>query len=146
MQLDEIDRQLLSLLRNDARKPVTLLAQILGISRQTAQKRIDLLEQANVIAGYTIRTGENFSGQLFRAQAMLTIDNNVGDQLINYLRQIEQVTSVFSVAGHCDALVCIEANSSEGIDQVLDKIRRHPQVTQTQSYLLLSQKIHRQWQ
>lgn len=146
MDLDAIDKQLLALLRSDARKPVTLLAQVLGISRQTLQKRIDALESAKVINGYTIRTGEGFNSQLFRAQAMLTVENNVGDSLISYLNKIEQVTSVYSVAGHYDAIVMIESDSSEGIDFVLDQIRQHPQVQQTQSCLLLSQKINRSWQ
>ncbi len=143
MKSDDTDRQLLKILRLDARKPVTLLAQILGISRQTVQKRIAALEQSDIIAGYTIKNGQHFQAELFRAQAMLTIDNNVGDQLIAYLHKIEQITAVYSVAGNFDALVSIESSSSEGIDQVLDKIRRHPQVLQTQSYLLLSQKINR---
>ncbi|MFT5707696.1 MAG: DNA-binding Lrp family transcriptional regulator [Oceanospirillaceae bacterium] len=145
MLLDNIDKELLALLKVDSRKPVTCLAQILGISRQTVQKRLHILESKKVIAGYTIRTGETFNSERFRAQAMLTIDNNVGDSLIAYFTKIPQVTSVYSVAGNCDALVTIESNSSEGIDFVLDTIRRHPQVIQTQSYLLLSQKLDRQW-
>ncbi len=146
MQLDAIDKELLGLLKADSRKPVTLLAQILNISRQTVQKRINALEAANVITGYTIRTGKGFSSQIFRAQAMLIVESNVGEELIAYLSKIEQVSSAFSVAGHYDAIVTIEADSSEEIDQVLDQIRRHPQVLQTQSCLLLSQKINRTWQ
>ncbi len=146
MLLDAIDKQLLALLKADSRKPITLLAQILKISRQTVQKRIDALEAANVITGFTVRTGKGFSSQLFRAQAMLIVENNVGSDLISYLSKITQVTSVYSVAGHYDAIVTIEADSSEEIDQVLDQIRRHPQVQQTQSCLLLSEKINRTWQ
>ncbi|MEH6442906.1 MAG: Lrp/AsnC family transcriptional regulator [Oceanospirillaceae bacterium] len=145
MSLDAIDKELLVLLKTDSRKPITCLAQILGISRQTVQKRLQALESKKVIAAYTIRTGEAYNSELFRAQAMLTIDNNVSEALIAYLAKIPQITSVYSVAGNCDALVTIESNSSEGIDFVLDTIRRHPQVIQTQSYLLLSQKLDRQW-
>jgi DNA-binding Lrp family transcriptional regulator len=146
MLLDAIDKQLLTLLKADSRKPITLLAQILNISRQTVQKRIDALETAQVITGYTVRTGKGFSSQLFRAQAMLMVESNVGDELVSYLSKIPQVSSTFSVAGHYDAIVTIEADSSEEIDQVLDQIRRHPQVLQTQSCLLLSEKINRAWQ
>lgn len=146
MNLDQNDQRILDLLSNDSRKPVTLVAQILGLSRQTVQKKILRLEQANIISGYTIRVGEGFHGQRFRAQAMLNVENNVGTDLVSYLDKIPQVTSVFSVAGHYDAIVTIEASSSEGIDQVLDRIRRHPQVSKTQSCILLSRKINRHWQ
>lgn len=56
MQIDATDTQLLTLLRDNARTPVTELARTLGLARTTVQTRIERLEDAGVIAGYTLRS------------------------------------------------------------------------------------------
>jgi DNA-binding Lrp family transcriptional regulator len=144
--LDNLDTQLLTLLKRDARKAITSLAKILGVSRLTVQKRLSILEQTDVIAGYTVRTGEAFNAKRFRAQALLTIDGSVSKELIDYLNVLPQVVSFFSVAGSYDAIVSIEADDSQSIDCALEYIRKHKQVQQSHSCLLLAQKINRDWQ
>ena len=53
--LDDIDRRLLALLRNDGRLPAATLARHLGVSRGTVQNRLDRLVVAGVILGFTVR-------------------------------------------------------------------------------------------
>jgi DNA-binding Lrp family transcriptional regulator len=50
---DEVDRELLRLLQTDARRPATELAAEVGVSDNTVHNRIDSLEEAGVIRGYT---------------------------------------------------------------------------------------------
>ena len=49
--MDNIDQQLLSLLRKDARASVATLAQKLGVSRGTVTNRVTKLEDAGIIVG-----------------------------------------------------------------------------------------------
>lgn len=56
MQTDETDQNLLTLLRENARRPVADLARRLGLARTTVQARIERLESSGVISGYTLRT------------------------------------------------------------------------------------------
>ena len=53
-QLDRIGRELLSLLKANAREPVASLARKLGLSRSAVQERIGRLEREGIIAGYTV--------------------------------------------------------------------------------------------
>lgn len=53
--MDEIDRQLIALLRQDARSSVATLAHRLGVSRGTVTNRLRKLEDEQVIVGYTVR-------------------------------------------------------------------------------------------
>ena len=55
--LDEIDRQLLSLLQTNAREGTALLARKLGLARTTVVARIARLERSGVVAGYGVRLG-----------------------------------------------------------------------------------------
>jgi DNA-binding Lrp family transcriptional regulator len=63
--MDTTDRQIIQDLREDARKPVTVIATILGLSRLTVQKRIRPMEEQDVIRGYTIRTGIGYEVEIF---------------------------------------------------------------------------------
>ena len=53
--MDDTDRQLVSLLRKDARTSVATLATKLGVSRGTVTNRMRKLEDDQVIVGYTLR-------------------------------------------------------------------------------------------
>ena len=53
--MDDTDRRLVSILRENSRMPVATLAAILGLSRATVQNRIDRLIADGTIAGFTIK-------------------------------------------------------------------------------------------
>eukprot|EP01036_Dinobryon_divergens_P016650 gene16650-22584_t len=53
--MDDTDRELISLLRADARTPVVTLAKKLRLARATVQNRISRLESDGMIVGYTLR-------------------------------------------------------------------------------------------
>jgi Lrp/AsnC family leucine-responsive transcriptional regulator len=53
-RLDAIDRQILSLLQDDARATMTEIAERLPVSGNTVRNRIQTLEEHGVITGYTL--------------------------------------------------------------------------------------------
>lgn len=53
--MDDVDRQLIALLRKDARMPIATLATKLGVSRGTVGNRLRKLEDRQVIVGYSLR-------------------------------------------------------------------------------------------
>ena len=54
--MDDTDRRLIALLRENARVPVATLAHLLKVSRGTVQNRIDRLTADGVIGGFTVRS------------------------------------------------------------------------------------------
>ncbi|RKE37855.1 AsnC-like helix-turn-helix protein [Paraburkholderia sp. BL23I1N1] len=53
--LDDIDRQLISLLRDNARMSVVILAKQLRVVRATVHNRLTRIEESGVIVGYAVR-------------------------------------------------------------------------------------------
>lgn len=51
---DQLDRELISLLRNDGRAPLSKLADILKVSRGTVQNRLDRLLDSGTLHGFKI--------------------------------------------------------------------------------------------
>ncbi len=58
-QLDDLDRNLVAMLQINARESVANLARQLGVARTTVIARIARLERTNVIAGYSVRLGQD---------------------------------------------------------------------------------------
>ena len=71
--MEESDRRLLSLLRENARASTAALARELKVSRTTVQSRIARLERSRVITGYTVRTSEAHERGTIRAMVMITV-------------------------------------------------------------------------
>ncbi len=55
MAMDDTDRRLIGLLRENARLPVATLARRLKVSRGTVQNRINRLAAEGAITGFTVR-------------------------------------------------------------------------------------------
>ena len=72
--MDEKDRELSRLLSENARIPVTSLAQALGLARSTVQARIERLEARGIIAGYALRLGDQARREQIRATVLVTIE------------------------------------------------------------------------
>lgn len=61
-QIDDVDRQLLSLLQENARYTAIDLAEEIGVSDNTIHNRIDRLEEAEIITGYTTTVDHTEAG------------------------------------------------------------------------------------
>jgi DNA-binding Lrp family transcriptional regulator len=143
VQLDEKDRQLLGLLRQDARLATAALARELGVARTTVVERLKRLRKTGVIAGYTVRLNSALSQRVLHVHALLSIDAKKGDAVVSALRDLPQVRAVFAISGAMDCLAFIEADTTAEIDAVLDAIGSIQGVGKTQSSLVLSVKFDR---
>ena len=65
--MDDTDRQLIGLLRNDARASIASLAKVLGVSRGTVQNRMARLAANGTIVGYTVRLKPDVEEQRIHA-------------------------------------------------------------------------------
>ena len=142
-QLDDKDRKLLSLLREDARMPTAALARTLGVARTTVVARLKRLQQEGIVAGYTVRLNARLQERLLRVHVLLAVDAKKGDAVIRALRAIPQVRSVYAISGAFDCLVFVEGETTAEIDLVLDAIGALPGVGKSQSSLVLSVKFDR---
>ena len=141
--MDSIDKKILKILRDNSRKPISTISEILGLSRITIQKRIDYMVSKDVIRNYTIKTGAGYESENFRSQVLLQVNCNVDDKFTSYLKSFEDITTAHSLTGRFDVILLIETSSSEKIDKILAKLRDHPNIERTESYIILSNKFDR---
>ena len=79
--MDDTDRQLLALLRDNARTPVVALAQKLRVARATVQNRIAKMEQDGTIVGYTVRLKPEAEAHRIRAIMSIRIEGQRAEQV-----------------------------------------------------------------
>ncbi len=143
MSVSEKDRQLLSLLSENARMPVATLAKRLALSRTTVQARLERLERDGVIAGYTVRLSDEYASSLIRAHILITIAPKALSQVVASLERVKAVTALHSVSGSFDLIAIIAAPSIAQLDDLIDQIGTIDGVERTLSSIVLSTRINR---
>lgn len=142
MQIDNLDTALLTLLQENARMPVAGLARRLGLARTTVQARLDRLEETGVIQGYTVRVNEALRAPL-RATALVSIEPRSAPAVLSRLGSLPGVRTVHTTSGRFDLIVGLEAETTEELDETLDRIGEAKGVKSSESLVHLSTKLDR---
>jgi|TARA_R110001592_G_scaffold127618_1_gene339548 DNA-binding Lrp family transcriptional regulator len=135
---DSLDKQLISILRKDARASISKLAQVLQVSRGTVQNRLDRLVSSGAILGFTIRAHEQIESNVVRAIMMIEVVGRSTTQVINKLRGIPQLEKLHTTNGAWDLVADIRATSLEEFDKVLREVRTIEGVLNSETSILLS--------
>jgi DNA-binding Lrp family transcriptional regulator len=141
--LDDVDRELIALLREDARAPTAELARRLGLSRTTVQSRMERLQRQRVITGYTVTVPDEVETALVRAHVLITLAPKQSSAIEQALRRIPQVRVLHSVSGPFDLIAIVAATSIGELDALIDRIGALDGVERTTSAIVLSTRIDR---
>lgn len=137
------DRQLVELLKVNARESVAELARKLGVARTTVQERLRRLEDSGAIAGYTVRVGTAVERPALTAHVLLEVNPKRADAVIRDLKALPLIRGVYAISGSFDYLAIIETGSTQEIDAILDRIGRLEGVAKTETSIVLSVKFER---
>lgn len=137
------DKALLALLRENSRESTAQLARKLGLSRTTVKDRIQRLEQAGIITGYTVRLSESYAERQITAHVMISIDPKKSAEVVRSLRKLDELKSLYAVNGIYDMIAILSADSTQKLDETLDQMGATPGVEKTVSSILLSTKVDR---
>lgn len=141
--LDATDRELLALLRENARAATADLARKLKLSRTTVQSRMERLQRQRVIAGYTIVVPDELEASLVRAHVLITLVPKQSGAIEQALRKIPEVRVLHSVSGPFDLIAIVAATSIGELDALIDRIGALDGVERTTSAIVLSTRIER---
>jgi Lrp/AsnC family leucine-responsive transcriptional regulator len=138
VELDEIDRQILELLRRDARRTVADIARRVSLSAAPVKRRIDRLEAIGVITGYTVVVDDAKLGRHLEAFVELKFAGNASvDEISSSVDSLTEVRALFMTAGDPDALVWLSVEDLSDLRRIVNHLRRHPRVTGTKTLMVL---------
>jgi DNA-binding Lrp family transcriptional regulator len=135
--VDELDRQLIALLRRDGRLSAAGLAKSLRVSRGTVQNRIDRLAARGVILGFTVRLHEDAEPGQVRALMSIAVEGRRAPAVLAALQGVPEVTSVHTTNGRWDLVAELSAADLAAFSGTLDAIRNIDGIASTETSLLL---------
>jgi DNA-binding Lrp family transcriptional regulator len=136
--LDDTDRRLIGLLRENGRLPTATLARQLGVSRGTVQNRIDRLIASRVLLGFTVRLSGEAEAAAVRAIMAVEVRSADVRAVVAALRRMPEVGRVWSTNGRWDLVAEINAGDLAALDKTLTAIRALRAVANSETSILLA--------
>jgi DNA-binding Lrp family transcriptional regulator len=135
---DGLDRQLIAVLREDGRAPLSKLATILNVSRGTVQARLDRLLDSGAVLGFTVRVRQDHEDGAIRAIMMIEVVGKSTTAIIRRLRGLPELHSLHTTNGSWDLIAEIRASNLREFDRVLRDVRSIDGILNSETSILLS--------
>ena len=138
--LDDIDRVLVRLLRDDARISNARLAEEAGIAPSTSLTRVRGLIERGIVRGFHADLDPRALG--LGLEAIISINIRVGArkaiaQFSDEMRRLPEVVQVFFLGGAEDFIIHIATRDTDHARQfVVDNLSAHPSVASTRTSLV----------
>ena len=132
---------IIQILKKNARLPINSIAEQLGVSRLTVQRKIKKMEESGQILGYTVRLEKEKFKHKVKGWMTINASANKEEKAIKKMMQIPEVTSLYTTNGKWDLAAEITANSLEDFDRAVSKLRAIEGIETTETNLLLSSRI-----
>jgi DNA-binding Lrp family transcriptional regulator len=136
--MDDTDQALIAALRRDGRASLSELASRLGLARATIRARIERLQAAGEIAGFTVLTRGDVTTAPVRALMMIGIEGRGAEKTMARLSGLAAVQAVHSTNGRWDLIAEIGAPTLQDLDDVMFRVREIDGVVTSETNLLLS--------
>ncbi len=134
--IDNLDKKIIELLKKDSRCPFVEIANQLGVSEGTVRSRVHKMSEEGIIRGFTIKT----SSKNVKALVEISIAVNTDTQCIaRELASYDGVTEVFEVTGDQDIIAIVDVESSQHLNDIIERVRRYDNILSTRTRLILKE-------
>ncbi|HEC5282383.1 TPA: Lrp/AsnC family transcriptional regulator [Enterobacter cloacae] len=125
--LDDIDRQILACLVDDARMSLKVLSGRIGLTSPSTAERLKRLEERGVILGYAARV--NLAALGYTLQALVRVRPLPGllHKVDKYIQAMPECIESDKVTGEDCFVIRLVVRSIEQLDVLLDGLAEHAQ-------------------
>jgi DNA-binding Lrp family transcriptional regulator len=142
--MDQIDRQIVALLREDARRSFQDIGGRVSLSAPAVKRRVDRLERSGVIRGYTATIDPQAYGWGTHAFVELFCEGRMsGAEVRDAVAEHPEVEGAYTIAGAPSAIIHVRASDTTHLEEALERIRDTPGVLRTQTQVVLSTLFER---
>lgn len=145
--LDQIDKKIITALQEDGRLPNVALADQVGLSPSACLRRVQILEDANIISGYTALVNPSAVGRSTSVIVAITLDRQSGEFLDAFedaVAACPDVMECYLMAGEADYVLRVIVKDAADYERIhKDHLSRLPGVARIQSSFSLRQVVGR---
>lgn len=142
--MDQIDQQIIALLRENARRSFQDIGSAVGLSAPAVKRRVDKLETERVIRGYSAVLDHAALGWSTHAVVSLFCEGRMSaSEILAAAGRQPEVAAAHTVAGEASAILHVHARDTGHLEEALERIREIPGVIRTQTQVVLSTLFER---
>ncbi|MFH1845265.1 MAG: Lrp/AsnC ligand binding domain-containing protein [bacterium] len=145
-EIDSLDRDILRLLRDDARRPFLEVARQLGVSGGTIHQRVARLKKTGVITGSRLAIDYRLLG--FNVAAFVGIQltqANASAEVQRRLLEIPEIVEIHYTTGKYSLLARVTAHSVDDLYRLLSgELQSSPDIQSTETFVILDTAVERE--
>lgn len=144
-RLDQLDRQILAKLVEDAKMPYTDIAKQLFVSSGTIHVRMKKMEELGIVQGSSLTLDYHKLGYDVTAFLGIFLDkSSLYADVAEQLREIPEIVTANYTTGAYNILCKIVCKDTNHLRHVLqDKIQKIPGIQRTETFISLEERISR---
>lgn len=142
--MDDIDRKIVALLRDDARRSFQDIGSHVALSAPAVKRRVDRLVASGVIRSYAAVVDPAAMGWHTHAVVALYCEGRMsGAEVRGAIEPHPEVESAYTVAGEASAILHVRAADTQHLEEALERLRDTPGVRRTHTQVVLSTLFER---
>lgn len=142
--LDDIDRQILTLMQENCRLPLAKIGERVGLSAPSVMERIKKLEDGGIITAYRAVVNARLLGK--DITAFIGVSTGHPHAIEGFEREIESLDDVLEchhVTGTHTLLVKVKTRNTSSLEDLISRIRSIEGVVRTETMVVLSTHTER---
>ncbi|MBC7419199.1 MAG: Lrp/AsnC family transcriptional regulator [Bdellovibrio sp.] len=143
MSLDDVDRKILGLLKQNTRLSFADIGLKVHLSAPAVHARVKKLENQKVISRYTVDLNPDLVGSSLCAFIRIAKSRGTSTALADELQKIKQIEECHSVAGEDCLMIKLRVHSAIELSKILHRIREIEGVDRTVTAVVLETHFER---
>lgn len=135
--MDELDREILDVLRHDARIPYTEIADRVETSEGTVRNRVERMVKTDVIERFTVATRTGNIKAMIEVGVDVAVDTT---EVAGRIAEWHAVDFVWQVSGEEDVVLVVDAADTRGVNDLITRARNMDEVVSTTTRLILDEQ------
>ena len=145
--MDELDRQILTLLVEDGRRTYDDIGRRVSLSAPSVKRRVDRLRASGALEGFTAVVDHGAMG--WNTEALVELFFRPGTQIQEVgqiLREHPEVVEAWSITGDADAIARVRTEDNTALERLIMDLQRNGLVIRTRSQVVMSRLVGRMGQ
>ncbi|MBN2699285.1 MAG: Lrp/AsnC ligand binding domain-containing protein [Bacteroidales bacterium] len=146
IQIDSLDRKILSLITANARIPYLEVARECNVSGAAIHQRIQRLARLGIITGSEFILNPKKIGFHTCAYVGIFLDSaSLYPKVVKKLEEIKEITQCHYITGNYSIFIKIYTRDNEDLKHLLvDKVQAIPGISRTETFISLEESFNRQ--
>ena len=136
--MDDLDREILAILRRDSRTPYTEIADRVGTSEGTVRNRVERLIEEGIIERFTVATRTGNVKAMVEIGVAVDVDT---DEISERMADWTEVDFVWQVSGEEDVVAVADTADTGTLNEMITRARELDEVVSTKTRLILDEKL-----